>query len=395
MPFAVGDRVEAQYGKKNKWYKGFVREDNEDGTYKIEFDDGDTSRAKPEAKIRLTAAAPTGSSSSSGGVSSTSRAVGTSSGSTGITGASASASSNSNSNSNTRITNTSPASSGAGAATSSGTSSPTPAVAATVSAAAAANAVAPTQPSPLQQKAAQVLHCIHVELVRSGFRPAVGPSGGRSDSGTEGGTDGDSTSTGTSTAGGGSGTSSASASCRSDSRPELVAAELGIYPPAYYSLATDPSGGASTRVIALRAIVMGSAAAPTLTVFVCADDSLHNDWSSSDASVAPALIRVTFDISSRACGSSSRSNTGHRDGSVAAVGAAVGAAAVGAAAATSAAAARAVEKRTHVHIVQRLVPRLRLSRAPTLALDRVGTHPQHAIMACVFSSVAVCLCVCV
>jgi hypothetical protein len=49
----------AQYGKKkNKWYKGFGR--TTDGTFKIEFDDGDTSRAKPEAKIRLTAAAPTG-----------------------------------------------------------------------------------------------------------------------------------------------------------------------------------------------------------------------------------------------------------------------------------------------------------------------------------------------
>ena len=39
-----GDRVEARYRGKSKWYKGKITRVNSDDTYDIEYDDGDTER---------------------------------------------------------------------------------------------------------------------------------------------------------------------------------------------------------------------------------------------------------------------------------------------------------------------------------------------------------------
>ena len=40
--FAVGSQIEARYGGKSKWYRGKVAAAHEDGTYDIQYDDGDS-----------------------------------------------------------------------------------------------------------------------------------------------------------------------------------------------------------------------------------------------------------------------------------------------------------------------------------------------------------------
>ena len=45
--FAAGQKVEARYKGKAKWYGGVVSEANVDGSYKITYDDGDV-----ELKVR-------------------------------------------------------------------------------------------------------------------------------------------------------------------------------------------------------------------------------------------------------------------------------------------------------------------------------------------------------
>ena len=40
--FAEGQKIEARYGGKDKWYGGAVTKDNGDGTYAVRYDDGDS-----------------------------------------------------------------------------------------------------------------------------------------------------------------------------------------------------------------------------------------------------------------------------------------------------------------------------------------------------------------
>ena len=40
--FEVGQKVEARYGGKHKWYGGSIVKDNGDGTYAVRYDDGDS-----------------------------------------------------------------------------------------------------------------------------------------------------------------------------------------------------------------------------------------------------------------------------------------------------------------------------------------------------------------
>ena len=40
--FIAGQRVEARFGGKGKWYGGAVVQDNGDGTYGVRYDDGDS-----------------------------------------------------------------------------------------------------------------------------------------------------------------------------------------------------------------------------------------------------------------------------------------------------------------------------------------------------------------
>ena len=42
--FMIGDRVQAKYKGRNKWYKGKIAKVNHDGTYDVEYDDGDFER---------------------------------------------------------------------------------------------------------------------------------------------------------------------------------------------------------------------------------------------------------------------------------------------------------------------------------------------------------------
>ena len=39
--FAAGARVEARYGGEEEWYAGRIRAARDDGTYDVEYDDGD------------------------------------------------------------------------------------------------------------------------------------------------------------------------------------------------------------------------------------------------------------------------------------------------------------------------------------------------------------------
>lgn len=40
--FSTGDRVQARFNGKIKYFPGKIKSVNRDGTYKIEYDDGDT-----------------------------------------------------------------------------------------------------------------------------------------------------------------------------------------------------------------------------------------------------------------------------------------------------------------------------------------------------------------
>jgi len=48
----AGDRVEARYGGKMKWYKGRVTRANRDGTFDIDYDDGDRERGVAASLVR-------------------------------------------------------------------------------------------------------------------------------------------------------------------------------------------------------------------------------------------------------------------------------------------------------------------------------------------------------
>merc|ERR1711968_365992 len=47
-----GDKVEANYRGRGKYYSGKIKYDNHDGTYDIEYDDGEKERGVKEADIR-------------------------------------------------------------------------------------------------------------------------------------------------------------------------------------------------------------------------------------------------------------------------------------------------------------------------------------------------------
>jgi len=49
--FQVGDKVTADYGSSGTWYNGTVTKCNVDGTYDVEYEDGDTEEGIPASKI--------------------------------------------------------------------------------------------------------------------------------------------------------------------------------------------------------------------------------------------------------------------------------------------------------------------------------------------------------
>ena len=50
--FKEGDHVEANYRGKGRYYPGKIRRDNRDGTYDIDYDDGEKERSVKEADIK-------------------------------------------------------------------------------------------------------------------------------------------------------------------------------------------------------------------------------------------------------------------------------------------------------------------------------------------------------
>ena len=51
--FDEGDVIEARYKNGNKWFKGKISRVHSDGTYDVEYDDGDREKYIPSANIRL------------------------------------------------------------------------------------------------------------------------------------------------------------------------------------------------------------------------------------------------------------------------------------------------------------------------------------------------------
>ncbi len=49
----VGDKVEANYRGRGKFYAGKIKRDREDGTYDIDYDDGESETKVKEELIRL------------------------------------------------------------------------------------------------------------------------------------------------------------------------------------------------------------------------------------------------------------------------------------------------------------------------------------------------------
>ncbi|KAK7247647.1 hypothetical protein SO694_00125033 [Aureococcus anophagefferens] len=50
--FKVGDKIEGRYRGKSKWYPGKIAKDNGDGTYDLDYDDGESEKGVAEALIR-------------------------------------------------------------------------------------------------------------------------------------------------------------------------------------------------------------------------------------------------------------------------------------------------------------------------------------------------------
>ncbi|KAH8047674.1 tudor domain-containing protein [Aureococcus anophagefferens] len=50
--FKVGDKIEGRYRGKSKWYPGKIAKDNGDGTYDLDYDDGESETGVAEALIR-------------------------------------------------------------------------------------------------------------------------------------------------------------------------------------------------------------------------------------------------------------------------------------------------------------------------------------------------------
>ncbi|KAH8049813.1 tudor domain-containing protein [Aureococcus anophagefferens] len=65
--FAVGAKVEAKYRGKSKYYAGVIATDNGDGTYNIDYDDGEKETKVAEALIKASAAAPAPAATGTGG----------------------------------------------------------------------------------------------------------------------------------------------------------------------------------------------------------------------------------------------------------------------------------------------------------------------------------------
>ncbi|KAH8060043.1 tudor domain-containing protein [Aureococcus anophagefferens] len=65
--FAVGAKVEAKYRGKSKYYAGVIATDNGDGTYNIDYDDGEKETKVAEALIKASAAAPAPAAPGTGG----------------------------------------------------------------------------------------------------------------------------------------------------------------------------------------------------------------------------------------------------------------------------------------------------------------------------------------
>ena len=42
--FEEGDKIEARFGGRDKWFKGKISYKNRDGSYEIRYDDGDSER---------------------------------------------------------------------------------------------------------------------------------------------------------------------------------------------------------------------------------------------------------------------------------------------------------------------------------------------------------------
>ena len=52
LKFSIGDKVEANYRGRGKYYPGKIKYDNRDGTYDIDYDDGEKERSVKEADIK-------------------------------------------------------------------------------------------------------------------------------------------------------------------------------------------------------------------------------------------------------------------------------------------------------------------------------------------------------
>ena len=61
-----GDKIEARYNGKSKWYGGKIKRANIDGTYNVEYDDGDVERNVRPVHIRLSNVSTDGSDSDRG-----------------------------------------------------------------------------------------------------------------------------------------------------------------------------------------------------------------------------------------------------------------------------------------------------------------------------------------
>jgi hypothetical protein len=51
--FREGDRIEARYGGKERWFRGEITFARSDGTYDIRYDDGDSEKRVRSSLIRM------------------------------------------------------------------------------------------------------------------------------------------------------------------------------------------------------------------------------------------------------------------------------------------------------------------------------------------------------
>ena len=283
--------------------------DNGDGTYKILYDDGDSSRRKPAAKIRLVESSKAHATTFESHETSVKVEKQLLKHSSSSPSPSTSTVEDATCKSGARLTD--------GEASTTSTCNQNDNRSQAVSTPEKQKSNLPVL-DPMSRACVQILHCIHIELCRNGFASA--PKHGAHQR---------------------------ERLPKQQRQQSPASLRFGVFPTARYVFNTAQPGHRSVEVL-IRAMMTGTSTCPILNVYVGTES--HG---TANSTLLPQAAEVRQRRVFKVCFAVPI------NGSVI---------------------ASDVEKRAHVQIVQRLSPRFHNAFKPTLALDKLGTHPlQHIV----------------